>query len=68
MTDEERFDAITDFNDHILHEIEKAIKKAGGDFDSFIIYMQQKECIGEMDGALTLAFDGVDKISWKGCF
>lgn len=68
MTDDERYHAIEDFTNNLLHECKKAIQKAGGDYDVFHQYLQYKEAIGTLDEALTLALSEVETIKYKGCF
>ncbi len=68
MTNQTREESIDDFTNHILHEIDKAITKAGGDFENFLVHMHFTDSVQEIDEAVKEAFEGVDKITWKGCF
>ncbi len=68
MTNKTREESIEDYTDHLLHEIEKAIKKSGGDFESFLVHMHFTDTVKIIDDAVKEAFEGVDEIVYKGCF
>lgn len=68
MEEESREEQIEFFTDQLLMEMKRAVTKSGGDFEEFRSYLSYKEVIGELDTALHLAFGGVEKVTYKGCF